>query len=337
MSISDARIRFAEYEDIPKLITFLQGHAFQENNLLSNMEYFKYYFVLCDGGHINFAIAQDDSGEIFGACGYVRSARSERFGIWTTLWGINKNTYGIHGIDLKRFVIEQSGASYAACNNITAITQSIYHRLGYITGKMKHYYRIADKEQYAFLDITDKRIETVTPNSYRLIPLTGLDELKERFALCDLHLRNPVKDWWYVERRYITYPWYQYNFYGIERPDGFVSAVLIGRIITHEGRKMIRLVDCLGVVEDLSYVGWELQKLMDDHDYEFIEFYCAGVDQQIMKLAGFSLTDEGDVNIISSYLEPLKMISRDFYFYSTAKDNFMIFRADGDYDRKMFF
>ena len=324
-------IKFALYEDIPRILAFLRSNAFSNNNLVTYLEHFKFYFVLCDGKHINFAIAEGDDGRLYGACGYVKSAMQNGFDVWTALWNVVENPYGIRGGEIKKFIVENSGARFAACNNITKETIQNYKRLGYTAGKMNHYYRAAEKSSYIFLDIVHKQIEHVEKTDYKLEQILSFADLKNKLRIEREH--KPFKDWWYVERRYIKYPWHKYSFYGVENPNGQVSAVLVVREIEHLGVSMLRISDCLGNYADLAYVGFELQRLMDENDYEYIEFHCFGIDHDIMKRAGFTLTDENDNNFISTHLEPFRKIRRDYYYYSTEHDNFTIFKADGDHDR----
>ena len=59
--------------------------------------------------------------------------------------------------------------------------------------------------------------------------------------------------------------------------------------------------------------------------------YCFGADGT---KAGFVLRDKDDTNIIPNYLNTLLQQNIDYYFFTTDTDSFVMFKADGDQDRK---
>ena len=102
------------------------------------------------------------------------------------------------------------------------------------------------------------------------------------------------------------------------------------------GTKILRIVDFIGKQSDINHIGQELQDLIARNDYEYIDFYCEGIENEILENAGLKLKDDSDLNTIPNYFEPFVQENIDIYYFTNCNEIFPIFKADGDQDRPSF-
>ena len=95
-------------------------------------------------------------------------------------------------------------------------------------------------------------------------------------------------------------------------------------------RVSLVLVDYIGHKEDFHLLNGFVDQLMEKYDCEYCDMYSWGVNGED---AGFVLR-VADENIIPNYLNTLLQKNIDYFFFTTEAENFMMFKADGDQDRK---
>lgn len=198
-------------------------------------------------------------------------------------------------------------------------------------GHLRHYYRLANIEEYRIAVIKDKRILDEVDGENNLIELATMEELRSKFDL-GYSQRKPYKDEWYFEKRYFKHPIYNYNIWGIES-ESKVKAVLVGREIERNGSKILRIVDFIGEDNALGEAGRSINNIMINNKYEYIDFYQQGIDHVIMAKAGFVLKTEDDLNIIPNYFEPFVQENIDMWYHTSFEEPYYVFKADADQDR----
>lgn len=72
---------------------------------------------------------------------------------------------------------------------------------------------------------------------------------------------------------------------------------------------------------------------MQENKWEYIDLYCYGIEDDILKRSGFLKRTENDPNIIPNYFEPFEQKNVDIYFVSNVMENLHLYRGDGDQDR----
>ena len=92
-------------------------------------------------------------------------------------------------------------------------------------------------------------------------------------------------------------------------------------------------MDFFGRDEDLALAGNEIDRILTEEDYEYIDFYCYGIADSILKDGGFSLRNETDKNIIPNYFDPFLLKNIEIYFYTWFLPDIHVYRGFGDQDR----
>ena len=206
---------------------------------------------------------------------------------------------------------------------------SLYRRvLHQDVRRMKHFYILADKKEYSIAKITHKILPEYSQEMN--IDFTEVDTADSMYKIFDdnsFKVRKPYKDSWYVTHRYFNHPIYKYRVYLAGE-----STAVIGREVKIDNTKIFRIVDILGDVKAVAGMGKSLRKLIDDNHYEYIDFYELGMDDLILKTAGFTERLENDENVIPNYFEPYECRNSEIYVQRLDTD-VLCFKGDGDQDR----
>ncbi len=307
-----------------RLVEFMNSNWGSSHPLINNDVFFGYYYA--DGDMTNFYISEKD-GDIIAVCGYIPSSKKEDGDIWISIWLAKKGHNGA-GLELMGKMKELTGASLVSCNNIRKETMPFYTFLGWQPGELLHRYRLRDLDEYVICDVTDRTIPACEPSGAELVLFESIRKVKEHFDR--FGLSRPGKDLWHVERRYYSYPYYRYLVYGV-RKDGSFPALAVFRVNEGSEGNVLRLVDYIGDPADFGLLSGCIDPLMEEFDCEYCDVYCRGVEPE---KAGFKVRDERDPNVIPNYLDPLLKKNIDYYYFTSETEGFMMFKADGDQDRK---
>lgn len=325
-------IRLASYAEIPELMDFIDKYWKKGHILATNRDFFEYEMVV--DGCVNFLIAKTkDGGKIAGILGFLPCSKcKEKLDIWGVIWKTLPEVMPMLGMELKKRLMTEIGARTdlgvgANLGTSVPLLSRIYH---YYTAKMKHYYRLADIEDYKIAKIGKKRCfkynDIANAEVKELLSCKELETFYDFSTLTDI---IPFKDIWYYNKRFYEHPIYKYNIWGISKDN--INAVLITRNQKCNGSSAIRIVDYIGEQEVFSACGKFFDGLLEENEY--IDFYFDGFDENYVKDAGFCEVDD-DVNIIPDYFSPFEQVNVDIYVDSSNNnEKCLFFKADGDQDR----
>ena len=306
------------------VVDFLNEHWGSRHPLVNNDTLFEYYYV--DGDMTNFYVLEDN-GDVAAVCGYIKCSEGENSDIWISIWCAKKGKNGL-GLALMGAMKELTGAKVMSCNNIRENTMPFYTFLGYHPDKMNHYYRLADRNEYRMAVVNEKNIpESSKSENTELKELKDIEAVKAVFEIPQG--MKPGKDYWYINKRYFEYPHYTYKVYAVYKNDIAVSLVVF-RVNESDEGYVLRLVDYIGSKDNFGLLSGFIDELMSVYNCEYCDMYCWGVNGED---AGFVLRND-DTNIIPNYLNTLWQKNIDYFFFTSDPDEFMMFKADGDQDRK---
>ncbi|MFB9276311.1 hypothetical protein [Cohnella cellulosilytica] len=332
-------IRLANEDDIEKIMSFIATEWKADHIFARNRGYFCYEHQFAD--KVNYILAIDkETSSLEGILGFIEASRSEsRKDIWGVMWKVrdNKENIPFLGIELmKRLMVESKcRAEIGVGANPKTSIPILKVMLGFHIGKMNHFYRLNEKaEEYRIAVVKNKVILPANPSliQYRLKELASIDELMANYDLESNKEAIPYKDGDYVNRRYYQHPIYNYSVWGIQDERQTMRAILIGREIHFNGSKILRIIDYIGDCLALSGLYEEFSILLSSRGYEYIDFYCYGIEEQSLSNAGFVLRDESDENVIPNYFEPFVQQNIDIWVNSSVS-NVTICKGDGDQDR----
>ena len=328
--MQDYTFRLATAGDKPAIFSFIETHWDLRTPLIHHPDMFRYYYENEDGS-LRFALAEQQ-GKIVALAGYIPANASPTPDIWVSIWVADKTAKG-SGLELMAAIPALTNCRTMACNNIRPKTRAFYEFLGYSTGNLGHFYRLAPRETYQLAKVENPCI----------LPVTGKAALRQLYTPQALQqsgftppqTANPYKDIAYLSKRYFGYPHQQYNVFGAYAPDESTPfALLVSRCIPALSTKVLRIVEYCGNIALLPQLGQAIDALLQEENAEYADFYCAGISAHIMAETGFSLREEQDTQtILPNYLSPPLLENTNYYYFTSQPQNFTMFKADGDQDR----
>lgn len=329
MNGANAVLRLARPDEGAAIAAFLDEHWGERHPLIHVPEWLDFYYrPFGSGGPLQFAVAEQNGG-IAAVAGYIRANRCETPDIWISIWCAAKSSSG-SGMELLNALPKLAGARFTACNNIRPKVRTLYRFAGYETGRMGHFYRLADKASYAVARIAHKEILPAGGHAL-LCPLPDEAALYSCGYVPE-ETRRPYKDLWYLAHRYYHYPHQQYDVWGVQE-NGMVTGLLVTRTIPLNGVCVLRIADYTGTPASFAQTGGAVARLMAACGAEYADCYCVGISAEIMAAAGFSERRADDENILPNYLAPPRYENTDYYFAAASMEGFTMFKADGDQDR----
>jgi hypothetical protein len=331
MPMDNITIRFAELDDIDRVIEAIKKYWDSEHILAHNKEYFLYVFMR-EGNVTNMIIAEDDTtGKIVGFRGVIKYSTDDITG---SLWFIDPSHRGMLGIKLLRFEKEQLRyQGYFGVGNNPNTADIIYNRLGFSVGKLDCYYRILDIKDYKIAKVIDKHILPISQTIYEIFIIDDFSLFRQIYNLLPIKEQRPFRDIQYYKWRFFEHPYFKYKIYGIYLKDKKVPyGFFVCREVQQYGVKALRIVDYTGKKRYFAEVSSFLQELMDKNFYEYVDCYCFGMPENIMNAAGLLKHTDEDKNIIPNYFEPFFCKNVDIYYSFIGAENVRLFRSDGDQD-----
>lgn len=323
----------AKLADETRIKNFMQKHWGAPHPLVQCQNFFNFYYKT-HKNRLNFALCEKE-GELAAIAGYIPANSGKNPDAWVSIWLADKAQKG-SGIELMDAMPKLLPFKSLACNNIKPKTRPFYHFLGYKTGKMGHFYRLADKPKYSLAVVIKKDIPPVFGGA-ELLPIKNGQALWQS-GFVPPQNANPCKDMWYILRRYFAYPGQTYTVHALVVPgQSAPCGLLCTRTINAGGVFVLRIADYIGNAEMLPKAGVAIAQLMQKENAEYADFYCAGIDPNLLRQAGFAERQECSENIIPNYLNPPLIENTDYYYFTNNAAGFAMFKADGDQDRPNIF
>ena len=325
-------IRFARYDEIDEIMAFIKEHWKKDHILGNNREFFEYEHVI--DNRVNFIIAKKwDTSKIEGILGYIPASKDKsKLDVWGVMWKVCTGATPMLGIELKRRLKKYTEARNdlgvgANPNTSVPILKMVFR---YKVKKMKHYYRLSNKDEYLIAQVTHKNIVNYQiDNTTKIIEYKSIAEVENTYDFTMNENDIPFKDSWYINHRYFEHPIYQYHVCGVYG-ENKVEALLVYRKQEYKQAVAIRVVDYVGNHKCFSGLGVFFGELLKTAEY--IDFYCGGFEDSYVIQAGFCERTDEDSNIIPDHFSPFENRNIDI-FVNSPYDNCLFFKADGDQDR----
>lgn len=323
---------FATKTDVDEIMKFFYEYWGKTHILATDKAFFEYEFGGM-GDQINFLLARDKNNrELLGIYGFYTYNMGICGGPLDIAGGPSKVSlncmYPFLGLEMYKRLPQMLNARVligVGLNKNTSL-QISSRLLKKYNGKMKQFYRLNANCSYNIAQISRKEIITIDePLQYELEEVSSINNLIEMLDVDSFVERIPFKDKNYIDKRYFNHPIYKYRVYVLEE-----QMAIVTREIEVNNVKILRIVDVLGNVSYLNYIGKFLDKLMYINGYEYIDFIETGLDDNILTKMGFIENDK--VNVIPNYFEPFVQSNVDIYF-DTTDSSAVIFKADADQDR----
>lgn len=323
-------IRFAVKSDIEAIMDFINKTWWRKGILLgSNRDFFEYEHLLEEG--VTYVISENDRGKINAILGYIPYGKKYR-DIMTVMWMAEHTESPALGLKLFLFLKDNADVRILASPGSKKETKGWYTYLGYDFGKMVQWYRLNKREKYQIAKIQDSVIPKVDIKLVEFVKLESWKELENLFDFENYYAGNPkpLKESWYIKKRYFDHPIYKYEIFGI-KVDTKIKTIFVFRQIAANGSFVLKWVDCIGDWEQIGVAMPMMDYLLDEYGAEYTYCYETGLPDHLFLEAGWKKTEQSG-NIIPNYFEPFVQENIDVYYFTTEPE-IVLFSGDGDQDR----
>lgn len=339
----DYEIRLCKEEEYEELVNFLRLYWKEDHIFVLSKEMLDFQHLDTYNHHYNFVIAKEKkSNEIHSLLGFVPTSQYDKeikkALIWPCIWKSRDdiNRKGL-GVALYYYLKTHIEIETIAILGISEVALSIYKHWNFSTGKIDQYVMPNyDKKSKLASGLDQCKRTTEDDTEGFVLKQLSIDDFFQISEEEDLFVQmEGYKTKNYYINRFYRHPFYHYHVLGIEDSD-HLAAVIVARVSEHESNKCLRIVDYIGQVDAMIHVKNKLQKILTDNDLEYMDFVAVGLDDNVLKNAGFFNRKDYPGMIVPNYFEPFvqKNIDLDYAFKSVDNIQKMIFyKADADQDR----
>ncbi|WP_333859913.1 hypothetical protein [Clostridium sp.] len=336
-------VRFCRVEEGNQLVEFLKNYWKKDHIFVLSRELFNWQHFDAVNKRYNYVVARHKkSGEFHSVLGFVPTSQFDinikDMEIWPCIWKSRDdiNFKGL-GVSLYYYMKNNLPVETISILGISEMALSIYKHWNFETGKIKHYYMLNEKmDNYKLVSKYEDALKVSDSNFVDNGVIICECPLNEYLNLSDEVFEgiSKYKSKDYYVNRFYKHPMYTYKLFTINKA-GNAKGVLVTRECSAHNRKCLRVVDYIGRLQSIEGCKEELIKLIDDNNYEYIDFVEAGLNGESLKKAGF--VDKKSSNIIvPNYYEPFYMqnIELDYAIKTVSVDVKKVFyKADADQDR----
>lgn len=331
--------RLASATDVDNIMKFIASDWNSNHILAKDKEFFLWQYGRSEYGdyeHINVVLMTDKKDSILGIIGFIAYSNDvNRFDISPAITKVkSEGLIPLAGIEfMKRqmnIVGERHHLSYGTNpNTIKPIYKNVFH---YRVGQMQQFYMLNDNVvEFKIASIGKHEHYRTVDYGFSMNEFRYIDEVSDLFEFTRDFYRLVYKSKEYINKRYFQHPVYDYRKWIIRDDAGEILALLFAREIVIEDRKVLRIVDYRGELENLYKIGHQLKEILHSDNYEYIDLISDNLSSDLMKENGFLLLNQFGENVIPNYFEPF--VPKNIVLHYENDDNCVIFKADGDQDR----
>lgn len=330
-------------EEAKEVREFIDEYWSNGHVLVKNEKLFDWQFYDRSLNRYNFVLARDKkTNDIHGIYGYIPVSQFDKAlfnnrDVWLSIWKVcPKARKPWLGLALLSFVIYTTKPRCLIGIKSSEIAKAIFRKLSdFRQGMLNHYYMI-NKNKSIFRLIGNFDGNYCSPSHSD--PRKTLEELKNNeinsnnFSLFFNSGRIPTKSPEYLRNRFLKHPVYEYKLYKI-LSSNIPSGVIVTRLQEQDESKAIRIVDYFGSETALEGLFPEFQRLLIEHDAEYLDFYNYGFSEDSILQGGFLKRDTASKIVVPNYFEPFEKRNIDLDFVVKCNSNVIICKADSEQDR----
>lgn len=318
-------------------MTFIH-HNWKNNHILSrNKSFFKYEHQYKN--KLNFIIAKNED-KIEGILGFISTSTKDITNVFTVIWKVEENNANpVLGIQLLNYLKNLKGVKNVLSVGINKNTLQIFEYLNIYTNKLNQYVLINEAiKDFKIATVPKTKIKNIEPKKYlddfNVRKINDKNEL-DNFDFLKYKFNIPYKSKDYFIKRYFKHPIYNYDVYAVFKKEN-INSLYFTRLQPYNNSHVIRIVDFIGEQNTMYSFSKFISKLIISEAFEYADFYCFGIDDNIMKESGFQIVNtQNNELVIPNYFQPFVKKNIPIYFFANTKEveKIKIFKGDGDQDR----
>jgi hypothetical protein len=339
----DYDIRFCRVDEHADIRTFLKDYWREDHIFVLSKEMLDFQHLDKKNNRYNFVIAREKiSGDIHAILGFVPTSQYDNniqdTMIWPCIWKSRKDIdrKGL-GVILYYHLKTNIEIETISILGISEIALSIYRHWDFQTGEIEQYvypnFKAKSNISKGLIEEASGEFENVDSFGLSKITEQEYSNISSDNRIFFVNSKYKSKD--YYLNRFFRHPIYQYDFLEIT-DDKEIRGILIVRACGDGKNECLRIVDCIGEVDCLIGVKFQLQLYLQDNMYEYVDFIEVGLDDALLKAAGFYRRKDYPNVIVPNYFEPFlqENVDLDYAYKTIVEDSKLIFfKADADQDR----
>jgi len=332
--------------ELPELQKFINNHWENNHIMATSKKLMDWQHYDKDNKIYNFVIAKHNkTKKIHAILGFFPTSHFDNsiqhIDIALAIWKIREDikVAGL-GLSLMNYLVSKKRPRILYGSGVNPKVIPIYKFMGYEIGVMNHYYIVNErKTDFQLIGNFNGRYNNekiISGDKTILVRYERSDYINSSEKITNFisELRLPAKSHNYLYHRYFCHPVYDYHIYGLRNKNCTIGFAVF-RLCSYDSNYALRMVDYFGYDDGLSGISGELQRLLQDYDAEYIDFYNIGIDEEILFTSGFIKRDSECEVIIPNYFEPFdkKSVELTYTYKCNNNLNFSICKADSDQDR----
>lgn len=330
-------------KDYCKIIDFLKNCWSENHALVKSKELMDFQHYNKQKGVYNFIVAENqETGKYDALTGYIPTGHydeglMDNGDYWGAIWKrrdvIDNDEGGQLGLEVWERLFQLSNFKSLGGISLSGDAIRWYNALHWKLFYMHHYY-ILNRNYKSFKianNVTEDKYKDTSvdkPEGWSLKKIS-LNEIREGDIT---PLYKPYKSIAFLKNRYQKHPIYNYAFWGLYQYDK-IYAILVSRTVSVNDCKVLRIVDALGELK--GYIYHSLQSILQEGNYEYVDFLNYGIENDVFKEMGFQELDfEKDKIVIPNYFEPFEQRNvKMMVMHRDKYDRYVAFKGDADQDR----
>lgn len=334
MSLKNISFRNLKSEEYDKFKSYYKTNLDKKNIFVKSKKVFDYHFK--NKKIYNFFITILKK-QIISIQGYIPQSKYDyklsSKEIFLSNFHALRNT--IPGIGRLAFTKLIKQKTFVGSTNFPARMLEYHKRLGFTTGKMKHYFFISPFIKKFQIIKIKKKINLKKNINLLDIKIKKIEFYKD-IKLDNKCFRNfiPTKSINFIQNRYLSYPYFKYQCYEIYKNEKAI-AVIILRKFEYKNKNILKIIDFFGEKKNFKNLKNVFLYLLKKNKSEAIDFYHCGIEDKFIKKAGFKDKEKYKEVIIPEWFNPFYKKNIDYYYAykNKTKKSIRLFKGDGDRDR----
>ena len=320
-------------QESPLLQNFIYQHWSKTHIFTQALELINFQHYNQLKNEYNFILAfNNNTKEIDGIFGYIPTSQydpllTEQGDYWGAIWKVRDDVENSEikmlGLLLWEQIVYKNGLKSFGNIALSNIAKRFYKISRFKMGILNQYYILQEQNNpytVAIAPINTTRTLSLTSKYIKKIDLVGDTDIKPFY--------RPYKSETFLINRYKLHPIYKYEFWNVAN-----QCILVTRKISVNGQFVLRIIDCLGTLDNLPDLYSDFQNILKSENSEYIDFLNSGIDEQVFNHIGFKKLDLNGEIIIPNYFEPFEQKNIKLDFAYKADFQYVLFKGDADQDR----
>lgn len=332
MNFQGYKISIAKIEDLKKIMEFISLEWSSQHILSHDQDFFLYQYGSKD--NLNFIVAKDNFGAISGILGFIPSSSCRPTQVFTTMWKVSSSSKSATlGLKLLSFLQELKLGDLMSVG-INERTEDIYKFMKMHIGILIQYFIVNTQiDDYKIAHFARSTLEAAQPISNNIVKNIFFIE-PERLNEFSFKINQTNKDLSFFKKRYCSHPYFEYKLLAAFE-NKKISSLMVLRVVSFEDTSALRIIDFLGDEFYLPDFARFLKQFIQKNSYEYVDFFCYGLNEENLLEAGFNKVQDSDqITIIPDHFDPFSKQRSAIKFFTSNQnlDDLKVFKGDGDQD-----